>query len=309
MKKKYHVSKEFFPITLFTAPIDVKTIRRAQRFMWIPKYIWKDPLIETKKRLIPAYNGGKIEIYILTPKGIPTPMPCLIYYHGGGFVFEGYGSHFRLAMRYAKELSAKVIYVRYRLAPDYPFPYPQEDSYMALKWIHEHAEELKIDSYRIAVAGDSAGGTLSVTSCMMARDRGDAVRPLFQLLLYPWLDGRNQSESYQRYTDVPLWNSTSSKKVTPIINPKPEDTPLAYRSPVEAQSFAKMPPAYIEVAEFDCLHDDGILYAELLKDEGIEVELHDTKGTIHGFDIMLKAPTTQEMVKKRINYMRNMFSK
>ena len=180
---------------------------------------------------------------------------------------------------------------------------------MALTRIHEHAGELGIDPDRIAVAGDSAGGTLSVTSCMMARDRGDAVRPLFQLLLYPWLDGRNQSDSHRRYTDVPLWNSTSSEKVTPIINPSPEDTPLAYRSPVEAESLAGMPPAYVEVAEFDCLHDDGILYAKLLRAEGIEVELHETRGTIHGFDTMLKAPTTQEMVRKRIAYMKRMFSK
>ena len=70
-----------------------------------------------------------------------------------------------------------------------------------------------------------------------------------------------------------------------------------------------MPPAYIEVAEFDCLHDDGELYAKLLKDAGIDVEYHETKGTMHGFDTMINAPTSQEMIRKRVEYMRKMFWK
>ncbi len=308
MRTKYPVSKEFFPLTLFTAPINEKVIRRAQKFMGIPKYLWKDPLLDVEMKKIPGYKDGEIELYILTPKGLLSPMPCLVNFHGGGFVFEGYGSHFRLAMRYAKEANCKVAYVRYRLAPDYPFPYPQEDACAALCWIFEHAEELGIDPERIGTGGDSAGGTLSVTSCMMARDRGLAAKPLFTLLIYPWLDDRGVSDSYLRYTDVPLWNSSCSKKVGPITNPRPEDTPLAYRSVVEADSFEGLPPAYIEVAEFDCLHDDGIYYASLLREAGITVELHETKGTIHGFDTKLNAPTTREMVSKRIAYMKRMFS-
>ena len=167
--------------------------------------------------------------------------------------------------------------------------------------------ELGIDPARIGVGGDSAGGTLTVTSCMMARDRGAAVRPLFQLLVYPWLDGRNTSESYRKYTDTPMWNSTLSKKVGPIMNPDPSATPLAYRSPVEAESHANLPPAYVEVAEFDCLHDDGVLYTHLLQEAGVEAELHEVKGTMHGFDTVFNAPTSQRMIQSRITYMRRKF--
>ena len=78
-------------------------------------------------------------------------------------------------------------------------------------------------------------------------------------------------------------------------------------SPVEVESFEGLPPAYIETAEFDCLHDDGILFGELLKKEGIDVELYETKGTMHGFDTKLKAPTSKEMIKNRIRYIRRMF--
>lgn len=112
---------------------------------------------------------------------------------------------------------------------------------------------------------------------------------LFQLLVYPWLDARNgregctPSESYRRFTD----------------------TPIAYRSPVEAEDYTQLPPAYIEVAEFDCLHDDGVLYASLLEN----AELHEVKGAMHGFDTKWTAPTSQRMIAKRAEYMRGWFWK
>ena len=304
---KYPISKEFFPFNLFAPPMSKKFVLMAQKYMKTPGLLWKDPELDVQTRRIPGYQGGEIEVFIITPKDLPTPAPCLVNFHGGGFVFEGYNSHYQMAMAYAKEGRCKVVYVRYRLAPAHPFPVPQEDCYAALCWVHAHAAELGIDPNRIAVGGDSAGGTLSVVSCLMTRDRGAAVKLLFQLLVYPWLDGRNVSDSYRKYTDTPMWNSTLSKKVGPIINPDPESIPLAWRSPVEAESHANLPPAYIEAAEFDCLHDDGVLYAKLLRDNGIPVEFHEAKGTMHGFDTVFKAPTTQAMLKKRTAYIRRMF--
>lgn len=306
---KYPISKEFFPFNLFAPPMSKKFVLMAQKYMKTPGLLWKDPELDVQTRRIPGYQGGEIEVFIITPMDLPVPAPCLVNFHGGGFVFEGYNSHYQLAMAYAKEGRCKVVYVRYRLAPAHPFPVPQEDCYAALCWVHEHSAELDIDPNRIAVGGDSAGGTLSVVSCLMARDRSAAVKPLFQLLVYPWLDGRNVSDSYRKYTDTPMWNSTLSKKVGPIINPDPESIPLAWRSPVEADSHADLPPAYIEVAEFDCLHDDGVLYAKLLRNNGTPVEFHEAKGTMHGFDTVFNAPTSQAMLKKRTAYIRHMFER
>ena len=79
-----------------------------------------------------------------------------------------------------------------------------------------------------------------------------------------------------------------------------------YYSPVEAETFEGLPPAYIETAEFDCLHDDGILYAKLLRENGISVQLNETKGTMHGFDIVMNAPTTLAAMEKRIEFMKRM---
>ncbi len=306
-RTKYPISREFLPLSLYTPRMTKKSIARTNRLYRVPKSLFKDPELNVRTFMIPSFRGAKIELMLIEPVGIKKPAPCFYNIHGGGFVYEGTSAHYRHSVNYAKGAGCIVAYVKYRLGPEYPFPYPQEDCYAALVWLHEHAGEIGIDPDRIGIGGDSAGGTLAVTSCLMARDRQSGIKPLFQLLVYPFLDARSQSESFRKYTDTPVWNSTLSKKVTPFINPRPEDTPLAYRSPVEAESLEGMPQAYIEVAEFDALRDDGILYSKLLKETGIDVEFHDTHGTMHGFDYNAKAPTTIKMEALRIDYIKGKF--
>ena len=303
MRSKYPISREFFPFNLFAPPMSEGFVRLAQKGMKEPRFFRRDPNLKVETHIVPV-PGGEITVDMISPVGIASPAPCLVCYHGGGFVFRASDSHYRHAMTYAREGGCRVAFVQYRLAPEHPFPTPQEDACAALCWVHEHAQELGIDAERIAVGGDSAGGMLAVVACMMARDRGHAVHPACQLLVYPWLDGRGDSESCQRFTDTPMWNSSLSGKVGPIINPEPENTPLPYRSPVEADSLAGMPPVYIEVAEFDCLHDDGVLYAQLLARQGIASELHEVPGAMHGFDTVVKATTTQRMLSLRSAFLR-----
>lgn len=302
MKRKYAISREFFPFNLFAPPMSEGFVRLAQKGMREPRFFRRDPELDVETRSVPV-KGGEIAVDLIIPKGIARPAPCLVCYHGGGFVFRASDSHYRHAMTYAREAKCIVAFPQYRLAPDHPFPTPQEDACAALCWVHDHAQELGVDPSRIAVGGDSAGGTLAVVSCMMARDRGHAVRPVGQLLVYPWLDGRNGSESFRRFMDTPMWNARLSVKVGPIINPEPDKTPLPYRSPVEAASHAGTPPTYVEVAEFDCLHDDGVLYANLLEGEGVPVTLHEVSGAMHGFDTVVKAPTTRRMVGLRAAFL------
>ncbi len=304
---KYPISREFFPLTMFTPPVSERFVRLAQKNMKVPGFLWKDPELSVRSQMIEGYEKGTIELLIMTPKGLTFPAPCLLDIHGGGFVFEASRSHYRIAMTFAKAVPCMVVFVRYRLAPDHPFPIPHEDSYAALCWIYDHADELGIDRDRIGVCGDSAGGTMAVTSCMMARDRRPEIRPCLQLLVYPWLDNRGNSESNLKYTDTPMWNSSLSGSVTPMTRPDKSGMPLRYLSPVEAENLAGLPPAYIEVAEFDCLHDDGVLYADLLRREGIPVEFHESAGTIHGFDTRFSAPTSQKMISLRTEYLRRMF--
>lgn len=304
---KYRINKEFFPFNLFTPPISEKFLKIAVPHMKTPKFLFKDQELCVETYDIESFDKEKIQCYLISPKDIIENAPCLIYIHGGGFVLPAAGYHYKNAMKYAKEINCKVFFINYRLAPKHPHPIFFEDCYAAMCWLYENANELSINKTLIGIGGDSAGSTLSVGVCMMARDRNHPIKFKFQMLPYPFLDARNNSKSCKKYTDTPMWNSKLSTRIGPMTNVDNTNPNYIYYSPVEASSFVGLPPAYIETAEFDCLHDDGILYANKLKSAGINVILNETKGTMHGFDIVQKAKTTKYAIKARINFMYNMF--
>ena len=304
--KKYAINREFFPWNRFAPPISEKFLSISAAHMKPPKRLWRDKELDVTTHEIESYDGGKIICFVISPKGLPEKAPCLIYFHGGGFVLEAAGYHYDNAMRYAKEVGCRVVFPLYRLAPKHPFPAFFEDCYAAFCWACDHADALGIDIEHMGIGGDSAGSTLAVGMCLMARDRHHPVRFRFQMLPYPFLDARNESQTAKRFTDTPMWNSTLSDRIGPMTKVDKNDPNYFWYSPVEAQSFAGLPPAYIETAEFDCLHDDGILYADLLQKAGIEVALNETRGTMHGFDIATKAPTTLAAMEQRIAFMKRM---
>jgi acetyl esterase/lipase len=304
---KYSIKKEFFPYNKFKPPISKGFLKIAVPFMKEPKFIFKDKELDTKKYKIQAYNRENIECFLFSPKSKTDKMPCLIYMHGGGFVLPAAKYHYKNAILYAKKVGCKVWFVNYRLAPKYPFPVFFDDCYSATCYLYDNAEKLGVDVNRIGIGGDSAGATLSVGVCMMAKDRCQPINFAFQMLPYPFLDMRGISESNKKFIDTPMWNSKLSNKVAPLTNVKKDNPYYFYYSPVEAKKFNYLPSAYIEPAEFDCLHDDGMIYAELLKKSGVKVVINQTNGTMHGFDIKQKAPTTIKALEDRINFMREMF--
>lgn len=306
---KYPISKEFFPFSCFTPPISEKFLAIAVPNMKTPKFIFKDKDISVVRYEIRSFDSENIEVFLMSPKNIVGKAPCLLYIHGGGFVLSAAGYHYKNAMLYAKEAGCKVIFVNYRLAPKHPHPIFFEDCYAALCWAYDNSDILGIDKKRIGIGGDSAGSALSVGVCMMAKDRNHPVKLLFQMLPYPFLDARNNSDSCKKYTDTPMWNSSLSERIAPMTKADRNTPHYKYYSPVEAEDFSYLPPAYIETAEFDCLHDDGTLYAEKLRSAGVEVTLNETKGTMHGFDIMQKAPTTASALRARISFMKQQYQK
>ena len=303
---KYPISKEYGIFRYFKPPVYAPIFPIAAKLLTAPSFLFKDGTLLVKEHKIKSFDGCELTAYVISPKNLKKDAPCLINLHGGGFVFEGAFHHYRLAMAYAKEVGCKVVYVKYRLGPKYKFPVPMEDCYSVLEWVYKNAESLGIDKNNIAVGGDSAGGTLSAAVCLMNRDRKSEIPIRFQLLVYPFLDMRNESASAKKYTDTPMWNSVLTAKVKRLLMPDGEVN-ISYISPVESENLSDLPPAYIETAEFDCLHDDGILYTELLEKEGTEVELFETKGTMHGYDIAFKSPTALKAIKKRTDFMKKMF--
>ena len=306
---KYPINKEFSPYSRMTPPI-----QNAKMAGWMgskmkpPRWVRKnrDHEVSIKKENIKSYDGAEISVVVIDPYGLEEVSPCLVYYHGGGFFFEGAGYHYKLAKQYALECECRVIFVQYRLAPKNPHPTPAEDCYAALRWTFENSGKLNVDTTRIAVGGDSAGGALAAAVCQMARDRGTDM-PLFQLLVYPVTDRRMNYDSCRKYTDTPMWNAKLSVKMWQGYVQDENAPDIAYASPMEAPSFENLPSAYVETAEFDCLHDEGIAYANALLEAGVSVELNETSGTMHGFDIVQKAETTKAALAARISFMKKVF--
>jgi len=306
--KKYPINKEFYPQANFYNPI-----RSARLAGWVgslfkpPKKLFKDKDMRVTRETVKSYDGGEFEILVFEPYAIIEKSPCLVYIHGGGFIFGAGDYNYKIAKEYALSLGAKLIFVNYRLAPKHPHPTPAEDCYAGLRFAFENAEKYGIDRSKIGVAGESAGGCLSAAVCLMARDRGTDM-PCFQLLIYPVTDITMDTASNRRFTDTPVWNSELSKMMWPAYVPDRSRDDICYAAPMQAKYFGDLPPAYVETAEFDCLHDEAINYANAMKDAGVLVEINETRGTMHGFDSMLDVPTTRKVVATRIEFMKKYFA-
>ena len=223
-----------------------------------------DSVIRVKNYTVPGYKNGWINIAAIEPKEQYTKeLPALVFFHGGAFCLRASGAHYLLAKEYARRLSCKVIYADYRLAPKYPFPYALYDCFAAYKWTLENAELPDIDINRIIVGGDSAGGNLAIGVIMLAMEQ-KMLLPKVALLIYPVTDRRMLTESMKEFTDTPVWNSVLNKKMWDLYFLDGTKN-IDCASPMEAASLIGFPQTYIEVAEFDCLRDEGIAFAEKLE--------------------------------------------
>lgn len=304
--RPYPISREFAPYDRFTPLIrSAGMAGRMGALMKPPGWLWKDPDLRVRRETVPGYREEPVEVLVLEPRA-GAAENCLVYFHGGGFFFEGAGYHYLNAKRYVLETPCKLLFVQYHLAPRHPFPWPTEDCYRALLWAWDRAGTLGVRRDRIILGGDSAGGCLAAAVAQLCRDRGTEVTTWGQLLIYPFLDRRLDSPSNLEFTDTPMWNSRLSRLMLAGYLPDPDVENVVYASPMEG-SCADLPPAYIETAEFDSLRDDGLRYAAKLRAAGVAVRLNETRGTMHGFDIAQKAPTTHAALDARIAWLRQRF--
>ena len=245
----------------------------------------------------------RIAAMVFTPAGSNDRSPLLVYYHGGGFAIRHAPLHIRACEYYARHTPCKILFVDYRLAPAHPWPCGFNDCYRALEWAREQANVLGIDPDNIIVGGDSAGGALAAGVAQKARDQHIAVKG--QLLIYPMLDYRGTTASATAYKDTPVWNARINRLAWSLYWPEAQRQKLpAYLAPGLCEDVKKLPPAYVETAEFDPLHDEGVDYARALQQAGVAVELCETRGTFHGFEIVEKSPLVEASLQRRVGFLK-----
>ena len=234
-------------------------------------------------RTIPGPAGNlPVRIYRPAAAAADAKLPALVYAHGGGWVFGNLDSHDVLCAQLAIEAGIAVLHVDYRLAPEARFPGAFDDVVAALQWVAANGGSVGIDSTRLAIGGDSAGGNLAAAVSIWARDHGGP-KLLMQLLAYPVTDAVARAESYRHFEDGYGLNAITMEWFFDHYTPEKADRGDWRVSPLRAASLAGLPPALVVTAGYDPLRDEGRAYAWRLQQEGTQADLVEFGGMLHGF--------------------------
>jgi acetyl esterase/lipase len=239
--------------------------------------------VERRTLTVPGPAGGPdVELHLRRPRGVDGALPCVLWIHGGGYV-SGIPEQDDLRFdRWCTGLGIAIVAVRYRLAPEHPFPAGLDDCVAGLSWVLDHASEIGVDPSRVGVGGASAGGGLAAGLALVARDRGMPVG--FQVLVYPMIDDRLGNASHT--WEVPIWPPASNRfgwqsylgELYGTDRVPPE------AAPARAADLHGLPPAIIVVGTLDGFLDEDLDYAGRLARAGVPVELHVYPGAPHGFE-------------------------
>jgi acetyl esterase len=228
---------------------------------------------------LPVRDGHAIAARLYAPSS--DLLPVLVYFHGGGFTIGGIDTHDVLCRQLSHLAGCAVISVDYRLAPEHRFPVASHDAWDALHWIAAHGANKGIDSSRIAVGGDSAGGTLATMCAVLARDAG---LPLaLQLLFYPGCAAHQDTPSHHKFAQGFV---LEEPHITWFFNQyvrSPADRDDWRFAPLNTPDVDGVAPAWVGLAECDPLVDEGVMYADRLRMAGVPVDLEIYRGVTHEF--------------------------
>jgi acetyl esterase len=234
---------------------------------------------------LPTRDGATIAARLYAPA--QERLPVLLYFHGGGFTIGSVATHDALCRHLSHLSHCAVVSVDYRLAPEHKFPTAANDAWDALQWLVREARALGLDDTRIAVGGDSAGGTLAIVCAIEARHAGQPLA--LQLLFYPGCAAHQDTPSHKTFADgFVIGEEQISYFFNHYVN-SPADREDWRFAPLLAPDVEGLTPAWIGLAECDPLVDEGVLYADKLRAAGVEVDLEIYRGVVHEFIKMGRA--------------------
>lgn len=237
---------------------------------------------------VPARDGFEVPVRLYAPQQAPgTLLPVFVFFHGGGFVVGSISTHDALCRTLSHLTQCAVLSVGYRLAPEHQFPVAFDDAWDAVLWVHQQGAEKGLDASRIAVGGDSAGGTLAAACALQARD---ADLPLvLQLLMYPGCAPRQDMPSHKTFGHGFLLETAHIDYFFNLFLRSDADRDDWRFAPLQADDLEGVAPAWFCLAECDPLVDEGLLYADQLRAAGVAVELELYRGVVHEFMKMGRA--------------------
>jgi acetyl esterase len=236
------------------------------------------PLARVVDLSIPARDGSALPARLYADTD--AVRPALLYLHGGGFTIGGRETHDSLCRQLAVRSGAAVVALDYRLAPEHRFPTAANDTFDALAWLAQHGAPLKLDPTRLAVGGDSAGGTLATVAAIQARDIGLHLR--LQLLVTPGTTAYADTDSHRRYAEGFLLDAATIEWFFGQYIDHAQRTDWRF-APLLADDLEGVAPACVILAENDPLVDEGIAYADRLRAAGVPVQLELYRGVVHDF--------------------------
>ncbi len=230
---------------------------------------------------------GEVQVRIVRPEGATGTLPVVLYCHGGGWVMGDKDTHDPLVRKIAVGANACVVFVYYTPAPDAQYPTQNEQAYAALEYVVAHADELKIDPRRLAIAGDSVGGNMTAVLTHMAKARkGPEISA--QVLIYPVTDYMPDFESYKTFADGPWLTTKAMQYFWDAYLPDRSKAGEITVSPLRAtpEQLSGLPEALVIVDENDILVEEGEAYARKLADAGVRTTAVRMNGTFHDFMIV-----------------------
>lgn len=264
------------------------------------------PDVSKRKLTIKGCNGLDLHTDIYEPPETQEKLPALVFIHGGAFSYKAASYHIRLAAGYAARAGCRVFLPDYHSLPGHPWPAAWHDCLALYRYISENQDMLGIDPGKIGVAGDSAGAFLAAMICNRSEREG-LKKPCLQMLVYPLTDYDPERGSMRKNEGAPIWNLKNHKRMMRYYFKGLQPSEIKDLMPMQQKLPEYVPDTYIETAEFDILHDEGILYGKKLEAAGASVEINETAGTFHGYDAALNSKIVQRNVEKRIAFLKKGF--